>query len=227
MFYVLLSLLIISCILYVYFYERITKKQIFIFKVSTSFFLLMFGLYIFYKEKIYESYNLFIILGLFLGFIGDIFLGLRNLFIKYKHLFFVIGIGFFMAGHVAYINAMFMLFKSSVVLLVVLVIMLLLFAIIFTSKTNVKFGKTILICHTYSLLSSIFLSVSLLNAIRLNTLIGFIILFGVINFVLSDFLLSYLYFANLGKTKRKIFKKINIVTYYIAQAILAISIMLI
>ena len=82
MFYVLLALLIISCILYVYFYERKTKKQIFVFKVSTSFFLLMFGLYIFYKEKIYESYNLFIILGLFFGFIGDIFLGLRNLFIK-------------------------------------------------------------------------------------------------------------------------------------------------
>ena len=221
---VLVILFTISCALYVYFYERITKKQIFIFKAITSFLFLLIGIYVYLRDVRTHSYDVFILIGVCCGFSGDILLGFRNLFTKHKNLFFIIGITFFMAGHIAYINAMFTHFHSKVIYLVISTLASYISITLITYYTKVKFGKLTIPCHLYSLISGIFLSVGVLNILRIDHHYVYIMLMGVVSFVTSDVLLSYLYFGNLSKTQRKIFKRINIATYYLGQLILALSI---
>lgn len=224
---IVLSLLqILSCGAYVFFYEKITKKQILIFKMVTSLFFFLVALYALIRSNQYNTYDLFTFIGICCGFLGDLFLGFRNIFRKQKDLFFILGITAFTAGHMGYINAMFTLFHSKIWLLILLTVLLFSSSLILLHFTKVSFGKTRVFCYIYLLFSSIFLSLAVLNIIRIDELYVYFLMIGVVAFVSSDVLLSYLYFGKLGHRVKKLFKKINIVTYYVGQFIIALSIFL-
>ena len=225
MLYVITLCLIISCSLYMYLYNRIIKRKIFYLKLSTSLFFLLLAIYNFCtKKNTTNNYDMFILLGIISGFFGDVLLGFRNLFSSKKHLLFVLGISMFLLGHLLYIRSMFFYFDTSLIYPIILSIILLILSIIITRKTNVDFGKSIIVDYMYMLVTAFFISISLFNLITHFNFEFIITFIGICSFATSDFILSYLYFSKMDDKKRRVFKLINIATYYIGQLVLALSI---
>lgn len=223
---VIITLLFIFLLIYLISYNKADKKIVFGLKIITSSCFLTLGLFLFFKYQITEYDNpLLILIALGFGFFGDIILGLRNLTTRRKKEYFIFGILLFFGGHVLYLIAIFAITTLPYYYYLMVSFAIALIVILFTKIGKLDFQNTKIINYLYLYLSSLLASVAFMNVITNYTSLTFILFGAVSLFVMSDFLLSFLYFKKMSQQTTKIFKTFNIIFYYIGQTLFAISLM--
>lgn len=175
-----------------------------------------------------SSVNLLIIAGLVMGLIGDIVLDLKIMYPEQSNQYFVAGTTSFAIGHFFYFIAV-VLFNSTILPAHLLwnILAALGFAIIMTvvtllmsKKMGLDFGKMTYIVAIYCFVLNFMVGFSI--AIAIFVPIFWIFAAGMILFLASDLVLSMQYFGN-ATAKSLIY--VNHILYYLAQILIAVSIL--
>lgn len=221
--YILVGLITLSTIFYMINYFQVDKKKVILVKGITSLQFVILGLYCATLNNSNSKEIIFILIGLSCGLVGDLLFGLKYVFEDKKKELYIAGIFFFFFGHIAYILSFFeknnfsvLIFSLSIILFIITVVIL--------KKSGVNFGSVRIFSYVYILCCALLISVSGAN-VGLTHEKGDIISFlGVASFLISDILLSYLYFRDMSEGVYKKVKMINILSYYIGQVLIALSI---
>ncbi len=167
-----------------------------------------------------DSAVIVILLGFVLGLVGDIVLDLKVVYRESSDIYLNAGMISFTIGHVVYLIAVIMLisFKATTLLAcVAITIPISILILLASQKMNVQFGKFIVHSITYLLLLT-FMSVYTI-AIAISDTRFILMAVGMVLFLLSDLVLSPMYFA--GKQDDKLMCVINHTLYYAAQICIA------
>lgn len=200
-------------------------------KAVASFFFLLTALAAAAVNPGNEVYAGLIVFGLVLGLSGDIWLDLKWIYEKDMEKFLNAGFIAFMIGHVFYIGAIYKFSGNWTVLTAVLpvivsVVVAIGNAVVSEKLMGLKFGKfrTIVIVYTFFLFMTFAVSAvaMLQNSFATQWILTAA---GGLLFILSDAVLSNMYFKEGGNTKPNIV--INHALYYAAQFVIASSILFI
>lgn len=200
-------------------------------KAIASFFFLLTALSAAAVNPGHEVYAGLIVFGLVLGLSGDIWLDLKWIYEKDMEKFLNAGFIAFMIGHLFYIGAIYKFAGNwsvlTVVLPVIISVVVAIGNVIVSEKLlKLKFGKfrTIVGVYTFFLFMTFAVSaVAMLNNSFAKQWI--LTAVGGILFILSDAVLSNMYFKEGGNTKPNVV--INHTLYYAAQFIIASSVLFI
>ena len=226
MLWIALSYAIISTLIFIY-VESKRNKPLFawVLKALASFgFILVFviGFYHRLNDSIPLEIGLFILLGLVCGLLGDLVLALRPLQPKEKDKTIIVyGIMFFSLGHIFYLISL-ISYKEFGSLALILGIIMLTVILAMSKILGFEMGKARIPTFIYTFL--IFMMVG--EAIYVGHLDNYstfstYLIFGAILFAISDLILSPIYY----KGDNRAFLVIsNLLTYYAAQILIALSI---
>lgn len=222
--YIIIGIELVFMLVYLIFYYRFGSKTILGLKMATSFCFVILGLLLLPKSS-NAIYATTMMLGLGCGFVGDLVLGLRRVYRNRKKEFFYASLLLFFLGHILYIAAFFRFNNVSFWSMLLVSIILTITMSVVANKTQVVYGKAIIPVTGYMLVSSFVISLALLNFFKAYSFLSLVVFIGAFSFVLSDFLLSYLYFKKMRTKTIRFFKAINIITYYLGQTLFAISVL--
>lgn len=175
-----------------------------------------------------SSTNLLIIGGLIMGLIGDVLLDLKVMYPKQSNEYFISGTFAFSIGHFFYFLAAVLLNCATIpnnlawnIVIAFVIALVLTTAILLSSKKmGLNFGNMFWIVAIYSLILTFMVAFSVSIAIFVPHFWIFAV--GMFLFFASDLVLSLQYF---GGKDQKIFIYINHILYYLAQIMIAISIL--
>ncbi len=221
MIYILLSVASILAILYIY--VELTRKPLeaFAYKALASVSFVGLAVFVAMDKVILPSLYGWFLLGLVLGLIGDLVLALRPLndpkedktIINY-------GITAFGLGHVMYL---FGTILESEFYLLSLVIGIVMAGIIISGSYVLKFqmGKSRIPSYLYAFLIFFMIGQTIMMVSIHGLQPGYLILMiGAILFGISDLILAPIYFQGMN---RKVLIAANLLTYYGAQILIALS----
>lgn len=174
----------------------------------------------------YNSFGVFIMMGLLFGLVGDIVLDLKVIYKQSNDVYLNAGMISFGISHVIYFAAVYLLagFLSPTlalgkpILICAAITLPVSAAILFSSKfLNVKFGKFFVHALVYTLLLVFMALFSIYLAAKIPALT--VLAVGFVLFLLSDLVLSTQYFG--GKPDDKLLIIVNHALYYGAQICIA------
>lgn len=210
--------------------ERIkgySKKDVML-KVVCSVCFLTVGMTAFHLHPTKAGY--FLLAGGALGALGDFFLGLAHIKKKEKRFCLIMGFLGFGIGHVAYCLALIERYghwTEPPYYIVPTVLALLLSAGIgiFRKKLGLHFGRLMPVVLTYVFVLgfSVFFTVALNVASEFRRVQLIIFGAGILLFIVSDSILSRMYFGKAERSPAAVIS--NHVTYYMAQWLIAFSIL--
>lgn len=174
-------------------------------------------------------FGLFIILALFFGLLGDIFLDLKYVIKEKEDLYTVLGFVAFGVGHIFSISGVltyffdFSLSPLYIIIPILISIVLVAVSLLMEKFTPIKYNK-MKPCVTFYgfllfLVTSLYFSGAIQSGFHNVTIIS--IAFGLVLFTLSDLILNNTYFA--PNCNSPLYVISNHVIYYIAQFSIAIS----
>lgn len=218
---------VIFCLLFCWFRSEKASISSLVLKTISSVCFILCGVFA-TKTVGGSSFNLLIIVGLIFGLIGDIILDLKIMYPEQSNQYFVVGTSAFAIGHFFYFLSA-VLYNINMIsshllwniLASVGVAILLTLAIIFSSKKmGLNFGKMFYIVVGYSVILTFMVSFSI--SIAIFCPMFWIFACGMILFFASDLVLSMQYF---GGKDQKVWIWVNHVLYYLAQVMIALSIL--
>jgi len=167
-----------------------------------------------------------IILGLVCGMIGDLTLDLKVTYqtsnLRHSDVYTFFGMGAFGIGHILYIVAVAIFFGFSAwsILIAVAVTAMIFTVSLFLLK--MQFGKFLIPSIVYALLLTFFLACTIAGGIIAGFTLPIILLItGAALFLLSDLVLSMIYFDG---NESRVLIVVNHVLYYAAQFLIALSV---
>lgn len=223
-FYFVFSMLVL--ISYTITLKKLSPKFRFVFKmVNSTNFIILAAICFLYNRDIDSVFFLVIMASLLFGFIGDFFLGLRNFYSEHKNLYFKIGLLSFLSGHLIYLCH----FAGSIAhvwyyCIIGILATLSVFFLIY-KKLQVSFGKHRFLVWAYMV---IIISTLLSAAFYLSlsrTIFSIIFFIGFLFFLISDVLLSFIYFTNLKTRTHSTFRLLNALSYFTGQLLIAWSLL--
>ena len=177
----------------------------------------------------YHTLSILVLLGLFVGLLGDIWLDLKYVFKEHDAPFTYAGFTMFGIGHILYITGMFIEYYHGenvlyIILPIVVGMIMGVVTVLLEKPLGLTYGRFKWISFAYAILlftmSMTALSLSILHHFQHATLTMLFV--GGILFAVSDLILSGTYFGE-GK-ERPVDIITNSVTYYAAQFIIAFAI---
>ncbi len=182
------------------------------------------------RNRVFLEFGTLILAGLILGMLGDIWLDLKWIYLQDKDLYLYAGFISFLLGHLCFITA---IFRSapwnsfSIIMSIVLALVIGLIAILMEKPLKMKYGKFKLIVFLYSCTLALTMTASMMTAyITKFKLSAWIVMsVGALLFLLSDLVLSGMYFGENKNTKGNII--LNHTLYYAAQFCMAATILFI
>ncbi len=169
-----------------------------------------------------DTYAHLVITGLALGCAGDFFLNLRFVSLKHDEICLKAGTAFFFAGHAVYIAAI--VIADSRVYIAALPLSLVLCPIIITillreievRKELKPLGVIyfVVMISTFSFAAGLMIMTGVSEFTKLLAAGAFIFMISDILYILTQF----------GKTRRSWYNAANLITYYIAQVMIALTI---
>lgn len=182
------------------------------------------------RNRVFLEFGTLILAGLILGMLGDIWLDLKWIYLQDKDLYLYAGFISFLLGHLCFITA---IFRSapwnsfSIIMSTVLALVIGLIAILMEKPLKMKYGKFKLIVFLYSCTLALTMTASMMTAyITKFKLSAWIVMsVGALLFLLSDLVLSGMYFGENKNTKGNII--LNHTLYYAAQFCMAATILFI
>lgn len=184
-------------------------------------------------------YGILIIIGMFFGVLGDVWLDLKYIHKDYEETYTFAGMITFLMGHLFYIAGILSVYPEYIPWQIILAILAAVAVTVFTRflgrKKEYNYGKFNGLVFVYSIIT-MFIVTLCLNVrnyfVFLPMLKGadapeyfwqFVLMTAAtVLFALSDLVLSYVYFLKGGNTSKNVV--INHSLYYAAQLILALSI---
>lgn len=223
MIYYILSASILLVILYIIIEVKGNPIHAFFMKALASFGFIMVYVNASFERDMLKPFIFLFLLGLVAGLLGDLFLALRPLRPNIENEMLINrGIFAFSIGHIFYFFGLLMIsdlhymaFLTSGVMTLIVIVMS------YVMKFEMK--KNRLPSYIYSFL--IFLMVG--QTIGINMVEGFyggplMLMIGAILFGLSDLILAPIYFKQMTNKKMVV---LNLMTYYSAQLLIALSIL--
>lgn len=182
------------------------------------------------RNRVFLEFGTLILAGLILGMLGDIWLDLKWIYLQDKNSYLYAGFISFLLGHLCFITA---IFRSapwnsfSIIMSIVLALVIGLIAILMEKPLKMKYGKFKLIVFLYSCTLALTMTSSMMTAyITEFKLTAWIVMsVGALLFLLSDLVLSGMYFGENKNTKGNII--LNHTLYYAAQFCMAATILFI
>lgn len=186
------------------------------------------------------SYGIFIVIGLFFGMLGDVFLDLKYVHKKYDEKYTYAGMLSFLIGHLFYIVGILAAYTEYVLWQIVFAIfcatVVSAISHFSSKKMSVNYGKFETLSFIYGTVTMITVTLSL-NAMNMlgwlpvingeptpESLPRYIVMFaGTILFALSDLVLSFVFFKEGENKSRNVI--LNHTLYYTSQYILVLSIL--
>ncbi len=161
----------------------------------------------------------FVILGLIVGLIADVLLNLRFVLVKQEQLVFILGILFFLAGHIFYLAAILPMVANLILCIII--------AVVLTILTYIWMFKFITVEPVMKVFGVIYMGVNIFmntaavyNLIMAPSVFTGIFAAGAVLFLVSDIILI---FNTFGEKHRDSFNIWNIVLYYTGQVLIGIS----
>lgn len=233
MYFWLIPLIIgfIAFIVFIIFRVKERRKEAVIIKgfVSLMFIVTALVCWLLSPVNTHGTFGIFILLGLFFGLLGDVFLDLKYIVFKKEFLFTVLGFIAFAEGHIFYIIGLFVYFYNFnahiLYLLIPLIIAAILAAVtvLMEKFTPIRYNKmkpyVIIYGFILFLVTSLYISSAIQaewNIVTLNIMAVSFILFAA-----SDLILNNTYFAT--GFDGPLFIITNHALYYIAQFLIAVS----
>ncbi len=190
---------------------------------------ILIGVFAMVASSNYTTYAVLMIAGLFFSFWGDLFLG-----ISMKDKIFIFGMLSFLTAHVFYIAAYSKVITANLqgtfinTAEIVAIVVLLVVLIFLAFKLKLELGELKIPIFVYAvviltmLVKAVSLSVQYCLAGLVNSaVIAVFLTAGAVLFVVSDAVLAIILFANKDTRPMTV---LNLVTYFSAQVLLAISI---
>lgn len=169
------------------------------------------------------SYAWFLVSGLFLGAVGDVLLSFQPLFSMHSSKFFMGGLTAFLLGHILYIFAFMQICQMPVWALLIGSLLTLGF-FLRIRQLGCKLGSMKLPVLIYILVISMMLLGAVFATAATNLFFGSFVILGAVLFLVSDFVLCLIVFTERNKPW---YRWLNLSTYYLAQILLAFSIMVV
>ena len=228
MLYWLIPLIIGAVLLAVFLFFRVKEKRVtaVVFKGLVSMMFIATALVAWLtSQNPYSTFGIFVVIGLFFGLLGDVFLDIKFIDLKRETLWTSLGFCAFGIGHMFYLSG---LFTNVVILSASVWFVPLIIAIVFTvvsvlleKFTPIKYGKMKPFVIVYGFLlffvTSMYMSVTIQSNWQNMTLV--IMSMGFILFALSDLILNNTYFASGFNTPAFVIS--NHIFYYIGQFAIA------
>ena len=196
-------------------YER---KHAVMAKGAASLGFLLLGAFAFLRGGLNWSYWGWIMAGLFFGLAGDLLITLDKIWRRGKQLSLLLGMSAFLVGHIAYVAAFsqlvpFQLFDA------VTAFILLVAEILLAGRLKFRFGSFSIpgVFYAASITLMLVKALSVLEQMG-YTGQSFCVIAGAVLFFISDVLIVYILFK--GKSAF-VYKLANLLTYYLAQLLLA------
>ena len=232
MFYFIIPLSLGIVTLFPFLYFRVKEKRVIavIIKGFLSLLFIITALVAWLTSKNPSShFPIFILIGLFFGLLGDIFLDIKYITTKKELFYTILGFFTFAFGHIFYTLGLFVClydYSASVLYLIIPIIITLLLmtaTLLMEKVSKIRYLKMKPFVIIYSLClfftTSIYMSAAIQSGFSNMTLVIFA--FGLISFAISDLILNNTYFAPGFNTP--VFVITNHVTYYIGQFLIAVS----
>ena len=232
MIYWLIPLIIGAVFLTIFLVERVKEKRVtaVIFKGLTSLMFILTALLAWmFSNRPTCSFGIFILIALFFGLLGDVFLDIKFITKKYEDLFTRLGFISFGIGHIFFISGLFQYYFYGgihvlfIIIPAIVAFALAIFSLLMEKFMPIRYGNMKPFIPTYGVLlffvTAIYFSFAIFykwNLVNINMMaIAFIL------FALSDLILNNTYFSE-GFNK-PIHIILNHVLYYIAQFMIAVS----
>ena len=232
MFYWLIPLSIGVLLLGTFLYFRVKEKRgiAVILKGFTSLMFIATAVVAWLTSKNpHHMFGVFVLVGLFFGLLGDVFLDLKYMTKDKEHLFTVLGFLAFLFGHVCFISGLFIYFfdfnaNAFYLIIPALVTALLVVITLLMEKfTMIRYKDMKLYVVLYGIFLffavSIYMSACIQSGWHNTTLI--LMFAGLVAFALSDLILNNTYFASGFSSAPFIIS--NHVLYYAAQFTIAVT----
>lgn len=213
--YLLMALCLFFDILYIIF--RAKKKNVIglIAKTLAALCFIIIGYFAYQSNR--STFNYFILLGLLLDGLGDLFLAFRNLFAKSVN--FLIGSLCFIGGHVMFIRALFLL-KNDYLITSIIVAVFIAAALFYLFSKACRFGKIYTIVGiAYTTIIMIMMCMAISTYITSKTISNLIFMIGAVLFVSSDIILILYNFSRKDKWMHPVYS----VLYFVAQILISYS----
>ena len=222
--YVIVAVISIIDVVLILLRNSVSNKKGLVFKMISSLNFIIFAYVLFaIDNSINLSYKISVLLGLSFGFIGDFVLGIRRI-IDNKAVPLIVGLFFFLLGHIMYIRAFIKLDSTNYILLISLTL---------SSYSCYNYGiclsfefRKLKFGYTLCVYSSLLLSLSISLLIENKNINYFIISLATLMFVISDSILCVLYFKNASNDLKMKLTRTSSFCYLIAQNIFAFTIFL-
>ena len=175
-----------------------------------------------------EAMSMAIIPGLVMGLIGDIYLDLKYVHSNQEIMYTFTGFGAFIAGHLFYLVFLFSQYPLTVAgLIISLIIGALAGVVIYLTPDlmKVNYGRFHVISSAYGALLVFVTVYSLCLCFARFTGAKVVFFLGISLFLISDLILSQIYFGKDKNTPKNIM--LNLGTYYLGQILIAASIIMI
>ena len=209
--------------------EKVRKYSIkaTLIKATTSFFFIALAAYSFYTHS-EEPFGVFVIVGLAMGLLGDIWLDFKYVFKEHERIFTYAGFICFAIGHIFYIGGImttlaYPMFWYSYLAPLIFGLLCGVMILVLEKPLKYQYGEYKAICFIYGTLLFTTLGTTLfLTTVHHFSVITYNMLFiGAVLFAVSDLILCGTYF---GEGKERPFDIIsNGITYYAAQYLIAFS----
>lgn len=214
---VLFLLMLISLANLLYFKSEDNIFLLRVFKATTSILFVSIAIASYKHNNHKYNYFYLMLIGFVFAFFGDVFLSISN-----EGIFFILGLGCFSLAHVLYTLTFCKLLKISLNDAIIASIIAILLICVEVFKDGFDFGNVFPLLVFYTLLISIMVSkaISLLRLRKGNSLPIALIIIGAILFIISDFILLFVYYY---EREFAFLPYLNLVVYYLGQGFLAFS----
>lgn len=225
-----LSIGVVFFVLFLFFRVREKRKIAVVFKGLTSLMFINTAIVAWLNSNHLDNlFGLYVVLGLFFGLLGDVFLDLKFMSEKHETMYTVLGFATFGIGHIFYLTGLLTKFfdfsKSPLFIIVPVIISIFLVGVslLLEKFTQIKYKKmkpcVILYGFMLFFVTTMYFSANI--QLGWTNLTVLIFALSLVLFTLSDLILNNTYFAPGFSTP--IFIITNHIFYYIAQFAIAVS----
>ena len=214
--------IIALCIILLFLYIK-TKNLYLTFKIAASSVFIYTALFSYINNPTNFNYFILVLIALIFAFLGDIFLALKaKPFEKLDNMFFL-GLTSFVITHIFYSLAFISLGSLNIFIFILAILVALTLITFFKSIKNFSFKNWTTPSYIYIFAISFMLSNALgLIKCSLDKTPLLLLIIGPLLLFISDFIISFIFFF---EKPSKILGPINLITYYLGQILIALSIL--
>lgn len=199
-------------------------------KNFTSIFFILTAVLGTYLNPDFWQFGLTVVVGGAIGMLGDIYLDQKWLYPEHKSQYLTIGFITFGIGHLFYIGGMFKVLSftaKDIIVPAIIAVLVTVVNAILEKLTHQDYGKFRLIVCIYTLVLSFMMGTAFWAMIKTRQTAFIVYFIGGALFLLSDVILSPMYFAIKQDKNTPVNFVLNHTTYYLGQYLIALTPLLI